>query len=46
VGGANLIRIAVARNIEQTSPISGSYAGVRADFLGMDVSVSVTTHSD
>jgi transglutaminase-like putative cysteine protease len=41
LGGANLIRIAVARNIEQASPISGSYVGTLSDFIGMDVSVKV-----
>ncbi|RYG38079.1 MAG: transglutaminase family protein [Burkholderiales bacterium] len=42
LGSANLIRIAVARNIEQTSPISGSFVGSSEDFLGLKVAVSVT----
>lgn len=42
MGGANLIRIAVARNIEQATPISGSYVGTSGDFVSMDVSVTVT----
>lgn len=42
LGGANLIRIAVARNIDQASPISGSFVGAASDFLGLDVSVSVS----
>ena len=42
MGGANLIRVAVARNIDQTSPISGSFTGASDDFLGLDVAVSVT----
>lgn len=42
MGGGNLIRVAVARNIEQTSPISGSYVGAAGDFIGMEVSVAVT----
>lgn len=42
LGSAHLIRIAVARNIEQASPISGSFVGVQDDFLGLDVLVSVT----
>jgi transglutaminase-like putative cysteine protease len=46
MGGANLIRIAVARNIEQTSPASGSFTGVPDDFIGMDVAVSVTRVPD
>jgi transglutaminase-like putative cysteine protease len=41
LGGSNLIRVAVARNIEQTSPISGLYVGAPDDFLGIEVSVTV-----
>lgn len=41
LGSANLIRIAVARTIEQTSPVSGSFAGAADDFIGLDVAVSV-----
>jgi transglutaminase-like putative cysteine protease len=42
LGGANLIRIAVARDITQTLPVSGSFVGAPEDFTGMDVAVSVT----
>jgi len=42
LGDANLVRVAVARNIEQASPISGSFVGAPDDVLGMDVSVRVT----
>ena len=43
LGSANLIRIAVARNIDQTSPVSGSFVGASDDFLGLEVTVSVTS---
>ena len=41
VGSANLIPVAVARNIHQISPVSGSFSGCNADFLGLDVTVDV-----
>lgn len=40
-GGFNLVPIAVAREPEQAIPIAGSFVGNAADFLGMDVEVSV-----
>lgn len=43
LGGASLIRVAVARSIEQASPISGSFIGSQDDFVSLDVSVSVTS---
>lgn len=43
LGSANLIRVAVARTIEQTSPISGSFAGAPDDLIGMEVTVSVVS---
>jgi transglutaminase-like putative cysteine protease len=39
VGNANLIRVAVARDARQATPLWGSYFGTRADSLGMEVSV-------
>ena len=42
VGGANLIRIAVARDPSQAVPLQGSYLGASEDFLDMDVEVTVT----
>lgn len=42
LGSANLIPVAVARNIEQISPISSSFVGASDDFLTLEVSVSVT----
>jgi transglutaminase-like putative cysteine protease len=41
VGGRNLIRVAVARDATQAVPLSGSYTGAAADYLGMDVEVKV-----
>jgi len=41
----NLIRVAVARDPSQAIPISGSYIGSAADFLGMTVEVAVTAQS-
>lgn len=42
VGGSNLIPVAVARDIHQTMPVSGSFVGATDAFLGMTVEVSVT----
>ncbi len=42
VGGRNLIRVAVTRDPTQAAPISGSFRGMRGDYLGLDVSVAVT----
>lgn len=41
VGSANLIPVAVARNIWQVAPVVGSYVGTNGDQLSMDVEVSV-----
>lgn len=43
VGGRNLIRVAVARDASQAVPLSGSFTGAPADYLGMTVEVEVTT---
>ncbi len=43
VGGCNLIPVAVARDINQCTPVSGSFFGGRDSFLSMDVTVSVTS---
>jgi transglutaminase-like putative cysteine protease len=43
VGGANLIPVAVARNIGQAMPVTGSFIGMTDAFLGMWVDVSVTS---
>jgi transglutaminase-like putative cysteine protease len=41
MGGANLIPIAVTRDIAQAVPISGSFMGAADAFLSMDVTVEV-----
>lgn len=41
VGGRNLIRVAVARDASQAVPLSGSFTGAPADYLGMAVDVKV-----
>ena len=43
VGGDDLIRVAVARDIHQIVPISGTFQGTAADYLGMEVTVTVRT---
>jgi transglutaminase-like putative cysteine protease len=42
IGGETLIRVAVTRDPSQAIPIVGSYTGTAADFVGMNVEVSVT----
>jgi len=42
VGGANLIRVAVAREPHQALPLQGTFFGAADDFLDMDVEVRVT----
>ena len=43
VGGANLIPVAVARDIRQAMPVSGSFLGMTDAFQGMQVEVRVTS---
>ena len=43
VGGANLIPVAVARDIRQASPVSGAYAGSGDALEAMSVEVAVTS---
>ena len=43
VGNRNLIRVAVAWSPEQVLPLWGTYSGSPSAFLGMDVTVSVTS---
>jgi len=43
IGGADLIRVAVTRDIEQAVPISGSFFGAPSDYIGMTVNVAVTS---
>jgi transglutaminase-like putative cysteine protease len=42
VGGANLIPVAVVRDIGQAVPVAGSFMGASGALLGMTVEVSVT----
>jgi transglutaminase-like putative cysteine protease len=42
IAGENLIRVAVTRDPSQAIPISGTFVGDRADFLGITVDVTVT----
>jgi transglutaminase-like putative cysteine protease len=42
VGGANLIPVAVARDIHQAMPVAGSFVGTQDAFQGMSVEVRVT----
>lgn len=46
VGNRDLIRVAVARMPRQAVPVSGSYAGSAADFLGLEVEVLVTRNPE
>lgn len=41
VGGANLIRVGVARDPSQAIPVQGTYFGAAEDFAGMTVEVEV-----
>ncbi len=46
VGNRNLIRVAVARDPHQAIPLHGTYVGAASAFLGMDVSIQVTSAGD
>ncbi len=46
VGGANLIRVGVARDPSQAIPLQGSYLGAPEDFIDMQVDVKVTAAED
>ena len=41
VGSRGLVRVAVARDPYQAVPLSGSWSGFPASFIGMDVTVDV-----
>lgn len=41
IGGTDLIRVAYARHASFASPVSGTWVGAPADYLGMTVNVSV-----
>jgi transglutaminase-like putative cysteine protease len=42
VGGANVIPVAVVRDIRQAVPVAGSFVGPSDALIGMNVEVSVT----
>ncbi|TMV85369.1 transglutaminase family protein [Thioclava sp. BHET1] len=46
VGSANLVSVAVARNIHQISPVSGSFRGRNSDFRDLEVTVDVHAEDD
>ena len=41
VGNTDLVRVAIARDPRQATPLHGTYAGRASDYLGMDVEVDV-----
>jgi transglutaminase-like putative cysteine protease len=43
IGGQDLIRIAVTRDISQAVPISGSFVGTPGSYLGMKVNVTMAS---
>ena len=45
IGGMDLIRVAVTRDISQAVPISGSFVGTPGSYLGMTVDVTVRSES-
>jgi transglutaminase-like putative cysteine protease len=45
IGGGDLIRVAVTRDISQAVPIAGSFVGAPNDYLGMTVDVSVVAEN-
>src|SRR5580704_13809886 len=45
IGGHDLIRVAVTRDISQAVPISGSFVGAAGSYLGMTVDVTVLSES-
>jgi len=45
VGNRDLIRVAVVRDARHAVPLSGTWTGFPSDFLGMDVTVSVTAEA-
>lgn len=42
IGGTDLIRVGVARHASFASPVSGTWMGAAADYLGMSVDVQVS----
>lgn len=46
VGNADLVRVAVARDPRQATPLHGAWDGLPGDYLGMDVEVDVRPEFD
>ncbi|HZZ32910.1 MAG TPA: transglutaminase family protein [Phenylobacterium sp.] len=46
VGNQDLVRVAIARDPRQAVPLHGTWAGLPADDLGMDVEVEVSVGAD
>jgi transglutaminase-like putative cysteine protease len=46
VGNQDLVRVAIARDPRQALPLHGTYAGLRSDYLGMDVEVDVSVEAE
>ena len=45
IGGMDLIRVAVTRDISQAVPVSGSFLGAAGSYLGMTVDVAVESEA-
>ena len=45
IGGCDLIRVAVTRDISQAVPVAGSFVGMTDDYLGLTVDVAVVSES-
>jgi transglutaminase-like putative cysteine protease len=46
VGNADLVRVAIARDPRQATPLHGTWSGQREDYIGMEVEVDVRTESE
>jgi transglutaminase-like putative cysteine protease len=46
VGNADLVRVAIARDPRQATPLHGTWSGQREDYVGMEVEVDVRTESE
>ncbi len=44
-GSLNLVPLAVARNIEQVTPVAGNFVGTNVDLISMEVLVRVKSAS-
>ncbi len=46
VGNTDLVRVAIARDPRQATPLHGTWSGAASDYLGMDVEVDVRSEND